>query len=156
MWRTHPGTGNLLHIFLRRCDFFSNKPPRGLEAGFSAAKQSIVSQLHIWTAAWCRWASAPFLPPALSNSPLLILKYRRIFFMEIYNNCLSVHHKEQLWVVKCCCLHILGLPVLLWDLAHLHAPAKLGQAVMGKRTCSSGETDKEVWEHSPLKRKLRQ
>lgn len=60
-----------------------------------------------------------------------------------------MHHKEQLWVVKCCCLHILGLPVLLWDLAHLHAPAKLGQAVMGKRTFSSEETATEVCEHSP-------
>lgn len=51
----------------------------------------------------------------------------------------------------------LGLPVLLWDLTHLHSPAKLGQAVMGKCTCSSGGTavTKEVCEQFALKMALK-
>lgn len=56
--------------------------------------------------------------------------------MEIYNNRLSVHHKEKNLGREVVVVTLnWGCPMLLLDLAHLHMLPELGQAVMANCTC---------------------
>lgn len=93
-----------------------SRPPRGdwrLVWRFKAVYCLLTLHKHILTAAWCTWAGIPFLRrdhPSLGNIPLSIQKYWCIIFMEIYNNRLSLRHKEGIWVKKWWWPYIQGIP----------------------------------------------